>query len=248
MSQKPKFYVVWQGREPGVYRSWEECCAQVHGCPGAVYKSFKSEAEAQAAFSSPADDYVQRGRPAVASAEESAETPLPEKKVQTQSAHVPLSANELPPSPPDYRNDTVLSLPMEVRADALAVDAACSGNPGPMEYRGVDLATGQEVFHYGPVHGTNNIGEFLAIVHALALLRQQGRVCTVYSDSHNAMLWVRARKCRTKLERTPKTEKLYQLIARAEAWLQTHTWSDIPLLKWETDRWGEIPADFGRKG
>ena len=49
-------------------------------------------------------------------------------------------------------------------ASAWAVDAACSGNPGPMEYRGIDLATGAEIFHFGPVHGTNNIGEFLAIV------------------------------------------------------------------------------------
>ncbi len=79
----------------------------------------------------------------------------------------------MPASPPDYRNDTVLPLPMGVRADAWAVDAACSGNPGPMEYRGIDLATGEQVFHFGPVHGTNNIGEFLAIVHALALMERR---------------------------------------------------------------------------
>ena len=86
-------------------------------------------------------------------------------------------------NPPSYRNDTVLPLPMEVTADAWAVDAACSGNPGPMEYRGIDLATGAVVFHYGPVHGTNNIGEFLAIVHALALMEQKGIRKTIYSDS-----------------------------------------------------------------
>ena len=141
----------------------------------------------------------------------------------------------------------MLPLPPEVNANALAVDAACSGNPGPMEYRGVDLATGQEVFHFGPVHGTNNIGEFLAIVHALALLKQQGRTMTVYSDSRNALLWVKARKCRTKLARTARTEQLFQLIERAETWLNTHNFADIPLLKWETSQWGEVPADFGRK-
>ena len=91
-------------------------------------------------------------------------------------------------NPPDYRNDTVLPLPLEVRADAWAVDAACSGNPGPMEYRGIDLATGETVFHFGPMHGTNNIGEFLAIVHALALMQQRGLKKAIYSDSYNAML------------------------------------------------------------
>ena len=103
-------------------------------------------------------------------------------------------------NPPDYRHDTVLPLPMEVRADAWAVDAACSGNPGPMEYQAIDLQTGYRVFHFGPIKGTNNIGEFLAIVHALALCWQQGlHNKTIYSDSYNAILWVQKRKCKTKL-------------------------------------------------
>ena len=89
-------------------------------------------------------------------------------------------------NPPSYRNDTVLPLPMEVTANAIAVDAACSGNPGKMEYRGIDLATGAQVFHFGPVYGTNNIGEFLAIVHALALMEKTGVKKTIYSDSYNA--------------------------------------------------------------
>ena len=150
-------------------------------------------------------------------------------------------------SPPDYRNDTVLPLPMEVDAQAWAVDAACSGNPGPMEYRGIDLATGAEVFHFGPVHGTNNIGEFLAIVHALALMEKQGIRKTIYSDSRNAILWVQKRQCKTKLDRTPQTAQLYNVIARAEMWLKTHSFR-VPIEKWETKRGGEVPADFGRKG
>jgi len=150
-------------------------------------------------------------------------------------------------SPPDYRHDTVLPLPMAVTADAWAVDAACSGNPGPMEYKGVDLATGAVVFHFGPMHGTNNIGEFLAIVHAAALMDKQGiRGKTIYSDSYNAILWVRKRQCKTKLEHTPQTEPLFSLIRRAEHWLHTHP-TLPPIVKWETKEWGEVPADFGRK-
>jgi len=151
-------------------------------------------------------------------------------------------------NPPDYRNDTVLPLPMEVKANAWAVDAACSGNPGPMEYQAIDLATGAQVFHFGPMHGTNNIGEFLAIVHALALMKQRGITDKViYSDSYNAILWVNKKKCKTKLERNAQTEHLYQIINRAENWLRLNAVS-TQIIKWETTKWGEIPADFGRKG
>ena len=141
---------------------------------------------------------------------------------------------------------SVCKLPEGFDTNCLAVDAACSGNPGKMEYRGVYLGNGQQIFHYGPVYGTNNIGEFLAIVHGLALLKQKNLQMPVYSDSRNALLWVKQKKCKTKLERTPKTEALFQLIERAEKWLRENSYS-TPVLKWETDRWGEIPADFGRK-
>ena len=139
------------------------------------------------------------------------------------------------------------SLPENFDMNCVAVDAACSGNPGPMEYRGVYLLTGQEIFHFGPVHGTNNIGEFLAIVHALAVMKQKGICMTIYSDSRNALSWVKQKKCKTKLERTPKTEELFQMIERAENWLKTNNYSNVPILKWETEEWGEVPADFGRK-
>ena len=150
-------------------------------------------------------------------------------------------------NPPDYRNDTVLPLPMEVTANAWAVDAGCSGNPGPMEYQGIDLATGARMFHFGPLRGTNNIGEFLAIVHALAMCWQQGlHDKTIYSDSYNAILWVKKRKCKTKFEFKPEDERLQGIIRRAETWLATHDFRN-PIVKWETARWGELPADFGRK-
>jgi len=132
--------------------------------------------------------------------------------------------------------------------DSIAVDGACSGNPGVMEYRGVDVPTGVELFHQGPFQAaTNNIGEFLALVHALALFHQQGNDHTaVYSDSRTALAWLRDRKCKTRLTRTAANERVFELVARAEQWIQTHTWPN-QVLKWKTDEWGEIPADFGRK-
>lgn len=131
--------------------------------------------------------------------------------------------------------------------ESIAVDAACSGNPGDMEYRGVYTATGQEIFHIGPLKkGTNNVGEFLALVHGLALLKQKGSNLPVYSDSRNAISWVKKKKCKTLLERVPENEAIFDLIERAEKWLNTNTYTTT-ILKWETSVWGEIPADFGRK-
>lgn len=147
---------------------------------------------------------------------------------------------------PTVQEPSAKQLPENFDLNCLAVDAACSGNPGPMEYRGVYLLTGQEIFHFGPVYGTNNIGEFLAIVHGLALLKQKQLNMPLYSDSRNALLWVKQKKCKTKLERNARTETLFQLIERAEKWLKENTYT-TPLRKWETELWGEVPADFGRK-
>ena len=132
--------------------------------------------------------------------------------------------------------------------ESLAVDAACSGNPGDMEYRGVYTADGRELFRVGPLEeGTNNIGEFLAIVHALAMLKQEGKPSMpIYSDSKTAQGWVKKGKCNTKLEQTGRNDKIFELIERAERWLAANKITN-PILKWETKSWGEIPADFGRK-
>ncbi|MCM1006241.1 MAG: ribonuclease H family protein [Prevotella sp.] len=136
----------------------------------------------------------------------------------------------------------------EVDSQAIAVDAACAGNPGPMEYRGVSLSTGRQLFHLGPLPGgTNNIGEYLAIVHALALCEKQGELNrTIYSDSRIAQGWVRNRRCNTHIIPGAENAKVRELIARADRWLQTHELTN-PIRKWKTEIWGEIPADFNRK-
>lgn len=211
---KPNFYVVWSGKQPGIYPTWDECRQQVIGVKGARFQGFVTQEEAQEAYSWPAPE-LRRG-----------------------SKRAATGAGDATP-----KADTA----GEIITDAFAVDAACSGNPGMMEYQGVDVESRARIFHLGPIYGTNNIGEFLAIVHALALQKQQGTRRPIYSDSRNALLWVRAKKCKTKLPRNNHTAQVYNLIERAERWLQSNSFSDIPLLKWHTDRWGEIPADFGRK-
>lgn len=207
---KRRYYVVWNGVEPGIYNSWEECETQIKGIKQALYKSFSTLAEAESAYSSSPYNHIGN------------------KAKEKKSCNSPST------------------LPAEVIKGALAVDAACSGNPGMMEYRGVYVATGEEIFHFGPMFGTNNIGEFLAIVHGLALLKQKGIDIPIYSDSRNALLWVAQKKCKTKLPRDAKSEELFGYIERAEKWLKSNSYT-TRLIKWETDRWGEIPADFGRK-
>ncbi len=224
MGKKQKYYVVWHGAEPGIYRSWEECERQVKGFANAKYKSFGTEEEANEAFADP--DY-QLGDHNV---DEIFPKPLDVVKAIKEGDEETIS----------------MAASRGLILNAMAVDAACSGNPGKMEYQGVCVATGQRIFHFGPMYGTNNIGEFLAIVHALALMKKQGYSLPIYSDSRNAMSWVKQKKCRTKLERNAKTEQLFQLIERAEKWLRENTY-DVPILKWDKQLWGETPADFGRK-
>ncbi len=211
---KNKFYVVWQGKNPGIYTSWNECEAQVKGVEGAKYKAFPTRETAEAAFAGPAPIY---------------------KKGQKNSPTA--SWRTLPPEKGPI-------LP------CLCVDAACSGNPGDMEYRGVWVHSAQdeaEMFRRGVFkEGTNNIGEFLAIVHGLAQLKKENSPIVIYSDSRTAQAWVKSKHAKTKLERTPKNDILFELIRRAESWLQNNPYS-TRILKWDTDNWGEIPADFGRK-
>ncbi|WP_115460645.1 ribonuclease H1 domain-containing protein [Winogradskyella aurantiaca] len=130
---------------------------------------------------------------------------------------------------------------------SISVDAASSGNPGKMEYRGVDTQTKKELFKQGPFkEGTNNIGEFLAIVHGLAYLKQKSSDRILYTDSRTALSWVKKKNCNTKLKRSPRNKDLFELVDRAVVWLKNNSYSTT-IVKWETKAWGEIPADFGRK-
>lgn len=208
---KNKFFVVWEGKEPGIYRSWEECKRQIHGFEGAIYKGFATEAEAREAMVSPCWDYIGKNAKA-------------KKPTREDISKVGL---------PDL--------------ESLSVDAACSGNPGVMEYRGVYSRTGEEIFRQGPFkEGTNNIGEFLALVHGLAFLKQKNSQLPIYTDSKTALAWLKSKKAKTLLEKNESNAVLFDLLARAEMWLQNNEYT-TRIMKWETSVWGEIPADFGRK-
>ncbi len=231
MAKKERYYVVWEGVTPGVYTSWTDCQLQTKGYKAAKYKSFSTLEEATEAYHS--GPQVQFTPATSVAAPPSAPTP-PTLATGGSPLHTQLIGKRM------------RHFPAIVKMQSLAVDAACSGNPGKMEYRGVYLADGQEKFHFGPMLGTNNIGEFLAIVHGLALLKQKNLDMPLYTDSQTAISWIKQKKCKTLLTRTSKTEELFQYIERAEAWLKNNTYTTL-ILKWDTKAWGEIPADFGRK-
>lgn len=232
MAKRRKYYVVWRGHSPGIYDSWEEARQQTTGFPGAQYKSFNDLDEATAAYRGNPSDHLGIMRSIL--------------------RHNPSFGQKTAQQAPDLGNGVRDYTAIEgIRLDAIAVDGACSGNPGPMEYRAVRVIDGVEVFRVGAAQhliGTNNIAEYLAMIHLAALLKKKGDYTTpIYTDSKNTLAWLRRGNSRTSLERTPKTAATLDLLARADAWLAANGPIVNPIFKWPTELWGEIPADFGRK-
>lgn len=213
---KPKTYIVWEGRTPGIYHTWAECKAQTHGIK-ARFKSYTDLTPAEA------QKLLEQGGPSVEETKPDTSTPAPRHKRKAALLR------------PEY-------------PDAWAVDAATSGNPGPTEYRCVIVDTKDIVFasKVYPL-GTNNLGEFLAIVHALALMKQKNYYPPLYSDSVTALGWIRKKAYNTTLARTPDTRELFEHLDRAVEWLRTNDLKPYTLLLWDTPRYGENPADYGRK-
>jgi len=224
---KQKYYVVWKGKKTGIFTTWSECEAQVKGFTGAQFKSFETREAAERAFRSSYQTYVKA-------------SPAPGKTLASVPGTAALPA--LPVLNPNLRSQ--MKLPI---AESYCVDASCLGNPGRLEYRCVHTTSHEAIFAEGPFErGTNNIGEFLAIVHALMLCAKSGLALPIYSDSENAISWVRQKKCKTLLLPDARNQRLFDLIAEAEVWLRSQPHSN-PILKWDTKAWGEIPADYGRK-
>jgi ribonuclease HI len=209
--KKAKFYVVWKGRQTGIFENWNDCHAQIQGFAGAEYKSFLTRRLAEEAFNGDSGDFIGKDF-----------------------------------FEPELTEDQ-LKLIGEPVLDSIAVDAAWNTFTGIVEYQGVETNTKRVLFHQGPFEdGTINIVEFLAIVHALAHCTRNNLLLPIYSDSRNAIKWVKEKAVRTSHPRSETNTKLFELVDRALQWLNEHEYSN-QLLKWETKAWGENPADFGRK-
>ena len=215
-----KYYVVFKGYNPGVYDNWDEVNEQTKGFPGALFKGFSTSEEAAAAYR----NYT---------------------GAEDRNELYKLISSAIPSK--ETKDSGTLSDNPEIDPDAWAVDASCLGNPGKMEYRGVEVKTGKVIFQIGPFEdATNNIGEYLALIHAMALMTKKGEYHNIYTDSVTALSWWRNKKIKTKLQQTPRNAKVFELLARASVWANTHRFPG-KVIKWQTERWGEIPADYGRK-
>jgi ribonuclease HI len=213
---KQKYYVVWKGKKTGIFTSWDECKEHVMGFEGAEYKSFESKIEAEKAFQENSKKHIYK----------TIESKSTSKGKKSSSIGKPTGKPIL---------------------DSIAVDAAWNTATGVVEYQGVYTKTKQLLFRQGPFEdGTNNIVEFLAIVHALAYCKKHQINLPIYSDSQTAIGWVKKKKANTKHEESSHNQELFDLLERAENWLANNTYQNS-IIKWETKDWGEIPADFGRK-
>lgn len=131
--------------------------------------------------------------------------------------------------------------------NSICVDGAWNTQTNEIEYQGVGFQNKERIFHVGPFSaGTNNIAEFLAIVHALTFCKKHALDCVIYSDSRTAISWVKKKNAATKIEQTESTAYIRSVVSRAEEWLRVNEFVN-KILKWETAAWGENPADFGRK-
>jgi ribonuclease HI len=217
---KNKYYVVWEGSKPGIYDSWSECQAQTNGYPQAKFKAYQSKAEAKVAYKEGWKKHWGKSN-------------------STKSNTKKVSKKVSQPS--------LFEQPEEIDYDSISVDVGTRGNPGPIEYKGVDTQTGEVLFQVGPIeNGTNNLGEFIAIIHGLSYLKKLGSNKTVYTDSKTALSWIRNKKVASTLVRDESTKKVWELTDRALNWLHNNTYQN-KVLKWKTEEWGEIKADYGRK-
>lgn len=267
--KKAKFYVVWEGRQTGVFNTWSQAKKQIDAYPGAKYKSYESLQEAQQAYQNPemAQENIKENKktvyyvvwkgfhPGIYSDWAKAQMEIsgfPHPKFKSFGSKK-MAEKAFVEGPDGYEGRSFKKVRDmnaeekekygEPNPNSFCVDAACNSTNGVFEYRGVITDSGTEVFRVGPLpEGSNNIGEFLGIVHALAYLKKNRSAIPIYSDSKIAISWVANKQAKTKVTNA----KTLDLIKRAEKWLRENEYTN-PIIKWQTKFWGEIPADFGRK-
>lgn len=211
-----KFYVVWVGKKPGVFYSREKYKAQTDGFSGALYKKFATKDIANKAFVEGPEKYLKNAP----------------KKIEPKGIVLPKEDLKIIGRP---------------EPESISVDGAWNNHTLDCEYRGVKTGSKELLFKMGPYQdGSNNIAEFLAIVHALAYCKKHKLTIPIYSDSTTAISWMKKKKANTKVLPTERNTKLLKMIDSAETWLNENNLNN-KVLKWETQAWGENPADFGRK-
>lgn len=255
------YYVVWVGKENGIYNSWVECEKNIKGVKGAIFKKINSFDEALKAFKSHPKHYVQLNTNAYTSSVHDKNMRIALKYMKNNNKNTTVSKTvhnnrkrNKKKKNPKFNNKKIRSLIGINLDNVICVDASCiinervSNSYGRIEFRAVSLTDEEEIFASKIYEaGTVNIAEFLAIVEALKYIDSNELKNTViYSDSVNAISWINDKECRTKLIQNDMNKELFKEINNALSYLNTTTLK-CPILKWQTSLWGEIPADYGRK-
>ncbi len=164
-----KYYVVWKGRNPGIYSDWERCKSQVDGFPGARFKSFTSRAEAESALKGvgtssamPLGGNVGLTQPAATGPGSTSSAGTAKKTAGPSST-----------SPRTWTAAEVTAAAIEVK---IFTDGGCEPNPGKSGsglalYRNNVLA---ELWYglHSP-HGTNNTAELNAFHRGLIIAKAE---------------------------------------------------------------------------
>jgi len=158
-----KFYVVWQGRETGIFTDWDSCKKQVDQFAGAKYKSFKTRQEAESAFNGSSS-----------STTKSVSSSSPVKKKSSSNTVKTYTAAE------------ISALQEEVK---IFTDGGCIPNPGKAG-TGIALYRNNRINElwyglYNP-NGTNNTAELNGLNQALIIAQaelEQGKSIAIFCDS-----------------------------------------------------------------
>ncbi|MFC3025292.1 viroplasmin family protein [Vibrio zhugei] len=154
-----KYYVVWKGRQHGIYTTWEQCKQQVDGFTGAKFKSYPSLAEAEAAFGAqPAP--VRR----------TAATTKPPTKAKSAA----------------LTQAQIEAMPFDIK---IFSDGGCEPNPGKAGtglavYEHNQLS--ELWFGLFQTYGTNNTAELHGLHHALLMAQDKlslGQSVAIFCDS-----------------------------------------------------------------
>lgn len=181
-----KYYVVWKGRNPGIYADWGRCKSQVDGFPGARFKSFTSRAEAEAAFKGMSTSSAGPSGGKVGLNEPDAAGPGTIVSAGTTRKIAGPSSK----SPRTWAAAEITAAAIEVK---IFTDGGCEPNPGKS---GSGLALYRKnvlsELWYGlhSPHGTNNTAELNAFHQGMIIAKAEAdklRTVGIFCDSKYAI-------------------------------------------------------------
>ena len=129
--------------------------------------------------------------------------------------------------------------PLKKPTSGICTDAGTHGNPGPSEYNVSDLNGNVLAHAHLGVH-SNNFAELAGILAGISYAKTH-RISDVWTDSQVCLFWIKNKRVGKDVH---ERDAVLNLIEAIHSELKG---ASVNLKKWDTKKWGEIPADFGRK-